>query len=697
MKNTMLALAALAAFSSAAVEFSVFTDRGDAAGYKCGEKTVFTVTALDKGKALTNGVVVARLDWCGGKKLFEKKIDLAAGNPFKIEGKLDEPGFLRLSVSGLGGSACYSSAYEPLKLRKGSPSPADFDSFWAEARARLAREVPLDAQMVKVAERSTKAFDFYRISFASFGRRVYGYMSVPTDKSRAPYPVLLEVSAAGFGGWTNDMSGSADSIKVFFSVYPFEPNWKWKELGLEKTTYKVMDDEFHRRYGTRYCQAGISDGRESYFFYPVILGIDRAVDWIAARPDVDRSRFLYKGTSQGGGFGFYLTGLNRNFTRAAMFVPAITDTMGYLKGRQSGWPSIVESNSRSPEQRAAAEKWAPYFDGANFASRIRCPVRVVVGLADNTCPPAAVYSAYNEIKVRDKSIYHGIGMGHGCRQELYSQVGAWLTRGSDEFSMSAEGLELVWADEFDGPEIDRSKWIFERGFVRNHEPQWYCEAKKNARIENGALVIEAHEERVKNPNYNPTCTNDWPEAKEYAEYTSAALESRGKFSFKYGRLDVRAKMPWGRAVWPAIWTMGVEKGWPACGEIDLVEYYGFIPGDPQGCFHWRDQAKAKNKIGHVSSGCYHSGGRVPSDGFHLYTMEWTAEKVVFRYDGEIYGEYDVARANQPDGSNPFRQPHYILLNLALKSASWDGKCKYLSDTAFPQRFEIDYVRVYKTK
>jgi len=352
------------------------------------------------------------------------------GVAFTVSGTLREPGFLRLSLpetkDGRSDPFVFSVGFEPEKIKKGSPSPSDFDEFWAEARARLAREVPLDAQMTKVPERSTAAFDFYRISFATFGRRVHGYMSVPTDKSKAPFPVDFGVNSAGFGNWTNDMAGERDSIRVQFGVYPFEPDWKWNENGL-KAKYWAMDAELKKRYGApRYCQAGIAESRESYFFYPVILGIDRAVDWVAARPDVDRARFRYEGTSQGGGFGFYLCGLNRAFTKAAFYVPAITDTMGYLKGRDSGWPKIVENNSSTPARRVAAEKWAPYFDAANFASRIACPVRVAVGFSDTTCPPCAVYAAFNEIKVADKAIGNGIGMTHSCSGRFYAEFGKWV-------------------------------------------------------------------------------------------------------------------------------------------------------------------------------------------------------------------------------------------------------------------------------
>ena len=411
---------------AAPLKFEVVNDHADYL-YRLGEEATFTVTALEtNGVKATTGEVKVWLDNFGPKNQLRRKIDLTKENPFVLKGKLDEPGFLRLTATVAGQKDFFwSVGYEPTKLEKGSPSPDDFDAFWANARAKLAKEVPLDAQVVKVAERSTQAFDFYRVSFATFGRRVYGYMSVPTDKAKAPYPVEFQVSAAGFGGWTNNMGGDPGAIKLFFAVYDFEPHWNWDKLGL-KTKYDALNKSCQEKYGTGYATSGIAVSREEYFFYPVLLGIDRAVDWVAARPDVDKSRFWYQGTSQGGGFGFYLTGLNHHFTRAAFFVPAITDTMGYRKGRQSGWPRIIES--QKPENRAAAEKFAPYFDGANFACRIRCPVRVAVGFADTTCAPCAVYSAYNAIPVADKGIVHGIGMGHGCFGKFYEELGKWLRK-----------------------------------------------------------------------------------------------------------------------------------------------------------------------------------------------------------------------------------------------------------------------------
>ena len=422
-------------FAAIGATYKVDIDKPDGI-YQCGEAATFTVRLLSTNNLANMQRPCARLDNFGSSVLTNISFDVTVTDVVvSVSGTLRKPGFLRLSLPLTKGErndpSVFSVGFEPEKIVKGSPSPVDFDAFWAKARSRLAREVPLDPHVTKVPERSTAEFDFYRISFATFGRRVHGYMSVPTDKSKAPFPVDFEVYAAGFGGWTNDMKGDGDAVRVSFSVYPFPPDWNWRHSGLE-STFNAMDAELCAKYGTtRYCRAGIAESREAYFYYPVILGIDRAIDWLAARPDVDKSRFRYQGTSQGGGFGFYLCGLNRAFTRAAFYVPALTDTMGYLVGRQSGWPQLVENNSSTPERRTAAEKWAPYFDGANFASRIRCPVRVAVGFSDMTCPPCAVYAAYNEIKVADKAIRNGIGMTHSCFGRYYEEFGGWTREVND--------------------------------------------------------------------------------------------------------------------------------------------------------------------------------------------------------------------------------------------------------------------------
>jgi len=434
MKRLVAASLLLVSFACVAAGFryDIRSDHANAL-YDCGEMATFTVKVLQNdGTPAKVGKVRAVLDNFGPKKVAEAEWNLSSGESFAISGTLGEPGFLRLRLTAPETpEVSWGVGFEPQKIRKGSPLPKDFDAFWNNAVAKLEREVPLDARVVRVPERSTKDFDFFRISFATFGRRIYGYMSVPTNKAKAPYPVEIEVNAAGFGGYTNDMEGSADAICVRFSVYPFDMDWRWKEMGLERK-YNEMNAAYWKKYGTEYSQAGLSESREAYFFYPVILGINRAVDWVAAQPNVDLTQFRYQGTSQGGGFGFYLAGLNRHFTKVVAFVPACTDTMGYLAGRQSGWPRPVESQP-TPEARAAAARNAPYFDAANFAAcpeRIVCPIRVVVGFADTCCAPCAVYSAYNALGgmswPKDRRIEHGIGMSHSVRWEYYQKYMPWL-------------------------------------------------------------------------------------------------------------------------------------------------------------------------------------------------------------------------------------------------------------------------------
>ena len=428
MKIFLVTLLLSNAALAAQWKYEVVTDRTNGI-YRCGERATFTVTVLGtNGQAVVSGKIKATIDNFGEIVQTNVTIDLAKENPFRLSGTLAEPGFLRLELPRATGKRipnAFGVGFEPERIVKGSPSPSDFDSFWAEAVRKLDETVPVDAQLTLLPERCTKEFKFWRISFASYGgTRAYGFLSMPTDASaEKKYPVRFQVPAAGNGRatWTNNMRGAPDAICMMITVHPYDPPFNLDEL---EKLFKANE----ARLGGGYACAGIAGkNREDYYFYRALLGINRAVNWLAARPEVDRSSFTYSGTSQGGGFGFYLLGLNHHFTKGVMYVPAITDTMGYLRRRQSGWPRPIEAQGGDPARRAAAERNAPYFDGANFAARIRCPVRVAVGFSDTTCAPCAVYAAYNEIKVADKEIVHGIWMTHGCFREFYEQLGKWQT------------------------------------------------------------------------------------------------------------------------------------------------------------------------------------------------------------------------------------------------------------------------------
>jgi beta-glucanase (GH16 family) len=249
--------------------------------------------------------------------------------------------------------------------------------------------------------------------------------------------------------------------------------------------------------------------------------------------------------------------------------------------------------------------------------------------------------------------------------------------------------QLVWSDEFDYDGLpDSTKWTYEEGFVRNLEMQYYTRARsENARVKNGTLIIEGREERIVNPTYKPN-SNNWMREREFADYTSASLTTRGKASWTYGRIEVRAKLPLGKGTWPAIWTLGTDihtVKWPQCGEIDIMEQVGQDPNWIYGTAHYSVDGKHQ-----------YSGGKDqafdPSADFHIYAIDWYTDRIEFYFDDTKYFTFPLDKAGE-GADNPFRKPQYLLINLAL-GGSWGGD---IDNSIFPQEYLIDYVRVYKMK
>jgi beta-glucanase (GH16 family) len=243
-----------------------------------------------------------------------------------------------------------------------------------------------------------------------------------------------------------------------------------------------------------------------------------------------------------------------------------------------------------------------------------------------------------------------------------------------------EGWRLAWSDEFDKPGLPgTNKWTYETGFVRNKELQYYTKARQeNARVENGSLVIEGRKEEYRCPDGKP------------AHYTAASLTTAGLFAQTYGRVEVRAKLPRGRGMWPAIWMLGANidaVGWPKCGEIDIMEAVGHEPDKVFATVHWFGHEKGQ----HASFGG-NLKDQAPSDDFHVYAVEWFVDRMDFYYDESLYFTYPVEKAGT-GGKNPFHQPHYLLINLAI-GGGWGGQ-KGIDDSIFPQQYLIDYVRIYK--
>jgi hypothetical protein len=248
------------------------------------------------------------------------------------------------------------------------------------------------------------------------------------------------------------------------------------------------------------------------------------------------------------------------------------------------------------------------------------------------------------------------------------------------------GYTLIWADEFDveGPPSS-DNWDYERGFVRNEELQWYQE--DNAWVQAGFLIIEGRRERVANPNYQ-AASGDWKTNRQYAEYTSAALHSRGRRSFQYGRFEVRARIVAEPGLWPAIWTLGNSGEWPSNGEIDIMEYYnGRIHANVASGTTTRWVARWDSANREVSS----FGDDDWDAKFHLWRMDWNDQTITLWLDGAQMNTTRLDDMLNPDSRSPFRQPHYLLLNLAIGGTAGGDP----SGTEFPSRYEIDYVRVFQ--
>jgi beta-glucanase (GH16 family) len=245
--------------------------------------------------------------------------------------------------------------------------------------------------------------------------------------------------------------------------------------------------------------------------------------------------------------------------------------------------------------------------------------------------------------------------------------------------------ELIWSDEFDGTEIDGSKWSYDLGDGcdlgicgwGNNELEYYTDRPENAYLENGNLVIKARKEL-------PLYLNQY-------QYTSSRLVTKNKGDFRYGRVDVKARLPIGQGLWPAIWMLPTDEaygGWPRSGEIDLMENIGSEPDRIFGTIHY----------GHdywrfTSEGITKEEGPNFTEDFHVYTLLWNEDCLMMMVDGEKYaGPY--SRSTTLPTTWPFDQNFHLLLNVAV-GGNLPGNPT--PATQFPQTMEVDYVRVFSEK
>ncbi|WP_116995398.1 glycoside hydrolase family 16 protein [Desertimonas flava] len=244
--------------------------------------------------------------------------------------------------------------------------------------------------------------------------------------------------------------------------------------------------------------------------------------------------------------------------------------------------------------------------------------------------------------------------------------------------VAPDGMGLVWSDEFDGDTIDPTNWTFDigAGGWGNGEAQYYTDRPENARIENGALVIELRQEQF-----------------EGSYYTSARLKTLGLREFQYGRIEARVLVPRGAGTWPAFWALGADfdptssdpaRQWPHVGEIDIMEHVGREPDLTFGTIHGPGYSGA----GGLSR--WNRRDHDIADDFHTFAVEWDADGIEWFYDGESF--YEIGPDDLGGRDWVFDHPFFLILNLAL-GGTFGGNIAL--DLEFPLRYEVDYVRVFQ--
>ncbi|MFN0175511.1 MAG: family 16 glycosylhydrolase [Saprospiraceae bacterium] len=234
------------------------------------------------------------------------------------------------------------------------------------------------------------------------------------------------------------------------------------------------------------------------------------------------------------------------------------------------------------------------------------------------------------------------------------------------------GMNLIWEEEFDASALNTNNWVYELGTGNsgwgNNESQFY--RQENTSIYQGNLVIEARKE-----NYNG------------AAYTSSRIITRGKFDFKYGRVDIRAALPSGQGIWPALWMLGSNIssiGWPSCGEIDIMEIVGHEPNTLHGTAHW---SALNGQHAYIGGQKIAASGSLQNE-FHVYSIIWNDQEIRWLLDDQQYYSLDITLADRSE----FREKFFFIINLAV-GGNWPGYPD--ATTVFPQHLIVDYIRVFQ--
>lgn len=385
--------------------------------YKPGESVKFTI-AVYRNNSLLKG---AKLRYEVGLEKMEptkkETITLKDGTASLEGGTLKTGGFLRCVATvewdGKEYRGLTTAGFAPESIQPTVENPADFKTFWDNAKADLAK-IPVDARMTLLPERCTELTNVYHLSLQNInGSRFYGILCVP--KKEGKYPAILRVPGAGVRPY-NGMIAEAD--KGFITL----------EVGIHGIPV-TMDPGVYLDLGrgalNGYQSANLDD-RDRYYYKRVYLGCVRSVDFLANLPQYDGQNLAVTGGSQGGALSIVTAALDNRIKWLGAYYPALCDVTGYLHGRAGGWPHLFTGNELAFNNKPDRIKTTGYYDVVNFARLVNVSGRYAWGFNDETCPPTSMYAAYNVIPGPKTLDISYLDTGHWTYPEETEKMTNWL-------------------------------------------------------------------------------------------------------------------------------------------------------------------------------------------------------------------------------------------------------------------------------
>ena len=385
--------------------------------YKKGEHVKFTISVLKNGNLVKDATVRYEIGPEKQDPIKKEVVTLATGTQTMDAGTMKVPGFLRCIAFAKVDNKEYrglsTAGFDPLEIAPTIENPNDFDDFWNNAIAELAK-IPMDAKMTLMPERCTEKVNVYHVNLQNFrvGTRLYGILCVP--KKEGKYPALLQVPGAGVRPYAGDIANAEKGIITFqIGIHGIPVN-------MDLSVYNDLGNGVLNGYPNYNL-----DDRDRFIYKRVYLGCLRANDFLTSLPQFDGVNLAVTGGSQGGALSIVTAALDTRVKSLGSFYPALSDVTGYLNGRAGGWPHYFDKINMNVNNTKEKLKTLGYYDVVNFARRIKVPGYYSWGFNDETCPPTSMYAAYNLIAA-PKELFLALETGHWTYPEQNEKMTNWL-------------------------------------------------------------------------------------------------------------------------------------------------------------------------------------------------------------------------------------------------------------------------------